>query len=418
MATVKIGKPRVGHKLFGFYRTRVGGDESIVVRRKMGEPTDVMHSASKEVQDQRRRFGIASTHYAGLTPRQKRDSRWQMRFVSRVGHSPSEEVLLEGRQLFISEDINEQRVRGRLKKPAFYPCIILCDVAHTPLDGVLHLWYTKAGQWVVKPGKELILGNWLFERVPADAEPYRVWGEADGYYDPELPETMSMTEDYLRKDHYHVLLEEVGYILMAFPEPNTERSSVDGQFYKAGNYTWSQIRAYAGSTPQPSAAESKVGLSSYSQSGRWASLYRSFNLFDTRLLPDGCTIVSAKLIVRCLAKNFSDDFDGGFALSSSFPTTNTNLTATDWPKVGQVVYSNIIPKENFVVGQDIEFQLNEDGLAAIQKAGITKLAVREAVYDIPNNQPTWKYPWYGFVTIGQADRENITERPRLEVLYD
>lgn len=418
MAVVTVGEKRVGRGHFGFYRTSAGGDESIVVRRKIGEPVDYMHSDSKEVQDQRRRLTLASQRYAKLTPRQKRDSRLEMRFVSRVKNSLSETVLLQGRQLFISEAIREQKTGWKMRRTAFYPCIILCDEEHTPLEGVLHLWYTKGDPLTPKPGKELCKGNWLFERVPAYAEPYKVWGEADGYYDPELPENMVMTEDYLRHKHYHVLYPLKGIILTAFPEPYTEKGTLDAQFYKFGPKAWTTMRGNAGSVPGKGDAESKVGLETASAANMYAAFYRSWMLFDTSLLPDECTIVSAKLIVRCLAKDVTPNFDGGWGVSGCYPVSNTNLLYTDWSKIYTENLAHIKYPDEIVVGEDIEFQFNEAGLAYIVKEGITKLTVREGVHDIPNVEPTWAYPWRGFITLGQADRENIAERPRLEVLYE
>ncbi|GAH64411.1 unnamed protein product, partial [marine sediment metagenome] len=34
---------------------------------------------------------------------------------------------------------------------------------------------------------EIGAGNWLFSQVPPGYAPYRVYGEAEGYFDPELP---------------------------------------------------------------------------------------------------------------------------------------------------------------------------------------------------------------------------------------
>ncbi|MBA7586597.1 hypothetical protein ES708_28599 [subsurface metagenome] len=207
MARVEIKEFRPQHAHFGFYRTSAGGDQDIFIRRKVGEPTDYMHSKSVRVKDQRNRLATASRHYASLTPVQKARLRPQMRFVSRVGSgSVSEEVLLQGRQLFISEDIRELKTKQKLLSPLFEVCIVLCDMEYTALSGKLWLYYWIAGEWREIPGQELAIGNWLFSRVPPGQAAYRVYGEADGFFDPEYPEFQSMSEERLKAHHGHVLL--------------------------------------------------------------------------------------------------------------------------------------------------------------------------------------------------------------------
>ncbi|GAJ22318.1 unnamed protein product, partial [marine sediment metagenome] len=62
---------------FGLYRTSAGGDQGIFVRRKVGDPTDYMHTKSKKVNQQRQNLALASKHYSHLTPSQKAVTRRQ-----------------------------------------------------------------------------------------------------------------------------------------------------------------------------------------------------------------------------------------------------------------------------------------------------------------------------------------------------
>ncbi|MBA7573950.1 hypothetical protein ES708_15751 [subsurface metagenome] len=174
-----------------------------------------MHSKSARVKDQRERLATASRHYASLTPVQRARLRHQMRFVSRVGSgSVSEEVLLQGRQLFISEDIRELKTKQKLLSPLFEVCIVLCDKEYTALSGNLWLYYWIAGEWHEIPGQELATGNWLFSRVPPGQAAYRVYGEADGYFDPEFAQFQSMDERQLKQHHAHLLYQKgTGYII-------------------------------------------------------------------------------------------------------------------------------------------------------------------------------------------------------------
>ena len=174
-----------------------------------------MHSKSVKVREQRRRMATASRHYSSLTPTQKARARRQVRFISRVGAgSISEDVLLQGRQLFISEDIRELATKGQLTKLPYELCIVLCDEGQNVLRGVLWLRYLEGEEWIDCQSSEIGPGQWLFTEVPRGKEFYRVEGWALGYYDPKLPEHQFMAESYLRTYHYHVLLTGVKLIIL------------------------------------------------------------------------------------------------------------------------------------------------------------------------------------------------------------
>ncbi|MBA7585192.1 hypothetical protein ES708_27163 [subsurface metagenome] len=115
-------------------------------------------------------------------------------------------MLLQGRQLFISEDIRELATKGQLTKLPYEICIVLCDVAQNVLRGVLWLRYLEGEEWIDCQSREIGPGQWLFTEVPRGKEFYRVEGNAPGHYDPKLPEHQFMAEDYLKTYRYHVLL--------------------------------------------------------------------------------------------------------------------------------------------------------------------------------------------------------------------
>jgi hypothetical protein len=206
MAVVVIGKKefRIAH--YGLYRTKAGGDESVIVRRQIPQPSDFIHPSNRALSQQRDRLGVASRHYSNLTPTQKRHYRNLIGFVDVTG-SPSETKVLKGRQLFIAREIQELATRGLQLVMPYEVCIILCDVYHNELRGTLHVYYYEDGDWHECNGGEIYLGHWLYTDVPRDKEWYRVEGEAQWYYDPKLPETEFMTAQALLAHHYHVLLE-------------------------------------------------------------------------------------------------------------------------------------------------------------------------------------------------------------------
>lgn len=212
MATIKILEPRAQDAHFGLYRTSVGGVEGIFVRRKVGDPTDYMHTKSRKLQRQRRSFALASQNYARLTPSQKAITKHQFEFVEyQQSHGKTDTKLLMGRQLFIAKEIRSLNVTQTPQRLPLEFCIMLVDEALNPLAGELWLFYLEDGQWHDCTKEELASGNWLFSKVPVGKEAYRVYGESAGYVDPILPEAQDMTAEELRLYHYHVLLFAVDY---------------------------------------------------------------------------------------------------------------------------------------------------------------------------------------------------------------
>jgi hypothetical protein len=212
MATVKIGTPHYQDAHYGLYRTLLGGDERVIIRRKIGEPVDVEHNKSRKLAQQRERLTVASRHWTNLTPSQKNFWRSQIRFVSRTG-SPSEDVLLAGRQLFVSEEIASLLSTGTQVATGYELCIILCDELYKPLWGYLTVSYFENGVWTACLGQELERGNWLFSNVPKGKEVYRIEGWAFGYIDPKRPEDQQATEQYLIGKHYHVLVQGLKLVI-------------------------------------------------------------------------------------------------------------------------------------------------------------------------------------------------------------
>lgn len=207
MATVEIKEPREQAGHFGLYRTSAGGDQGIIVRRKVGDPTDYMHTKSRKLKTQRDNFTLASQHYSKLTPSQKAITRRQIEEVEyQKSHGKTDTKLLQGRQLFISKEIHSLATTQKQTVLPYELCIMLVDENLSPLAGELWLYCTVSGEWFHLPKDEIYTGNWLFSLVPRDYPPYRVYGEALGYFDPMLPEHQNIAVDDLLPYHYHKLL--------------------------------------------------------------------------------------------------------------------------------------------------------------------------------------------------------------------
>jgi len=206
MAKVEIGRFRNQARHYGLHKQYLAGDEPMIIRRKVGDPTDVVHSSSRKLKRQRELLSEASRHYATLTPSQKAITRHQIAEVDHIKDGrKSDTKLLMGRQLFISRDMASLKLTGKLTQLPRELCIILADTNLIPLPGTLWLRYLENGDWLNASKEELATGSWLFSQVPRGKEAYRVYGESGGYYDPQLPEHQNMTEAAIRAYHYHCL---------------------------------------------------------------------------------------------------------------------------------------------------------------------------------------------------------------------
>jgi len=210
MARVYIEKLREQESHFGLYKTSAGGDEAIIVRRKVGEPTDYMHPTSRTLRRQRENFALASQHYAHLTSTQKANTRHQFEEVEfQQSHGKTDIKLLTGRQLFIAKELRSLNVTQKKLSLPLEICIVLTDQDLNPLEGQLWLRYLTSEGWLDCDREMLTQYDWLFPRVPVGKPSYHPYGEAPGYFDPQDPATTYLSENQLRLYHYHRLIPSV-----------------------------------------------------------------------------------------------------------------------------------------------------------------------------------------------------------------
>lgn len=207
MARVEIKEPRAQDAHFGLYRTSAGGDEGIIVRRKVGDPTDTMHTKSRKLARTRANLALASQHYAKLTPSQKAITRRQFEIMPFIkSHGKSDTKLLMGRQLFIAREMRSLRGTGKQTVLPYELCIQLVDPDYNLLDGNFWLRYLKDEEWKACTKEHLSAGCWLFSDVPRDQEAYKVNGSAPGHFDPMNPIHQDMNQYQIRAYRYHILL--------------------------------------------------------------------------------------------------------------------------------------------------------------------------------------------------------------------
>ena len=145
--------------------------------------------------------------------------------------------------------------------------------------------------------------------------------------------------------------------------------------YPQVDETFFEIRAYAGTIESPF----------------WTSLTRSFILFDTSALGADVEIISAEFSARKISEtnddNITDD-DMALCMVGSNPASPDSLICADHGTIGAVLYAS--KKTHPYVESDsrISFDLNADGLAAINKTGLTKFGLI-ANCDYMDQSPVW-----------------------------
>lgn len=206
MATVKVITPREQAAHFGLYRTSAGGDESIIVRRKIGEPTDYMHTTSKKLKRQREVFGMAAAQYGHLTGRQKHDLKGHVEEVEYIrAHGPTGIKVLQGRALFISKAIHSLITTDAYLYIPGELCIVLVDQDYNPIPGYLRLNYWLNDKLKHHWPVEISPSNWLFQDVPTYARDFYLHGYYPGYYDFSHWDRRFLTWHQLLLHHYHPL---------------------------------------------------------------------------------------------------------------------------------------------------------------------------------------------------------------------
>jgi hypothetical protein len=148
----------------------------------------------------------------------------------------------------------------------------------------------------------------------------------------------------------------------------------------------------------------------------WTQCYRTIILFDTSSILPSDTLISAFLAVRGDGKTQSNIAGTSINVFSSNPAVNDDLVATDYSTLGSIPLAAAIAFADF---NDTGFNiwpLNDAGLQAIAKSGITKLALREATYEAPNVPPAW-VPNIISSFLMASSQPGITVSPYLSVTY-
>lgn len=198
--------------------------------------------------------------------------------------------------------------------------------------------------------------------------------------------------------------------LVAYPDPNPEVTTVDGQIRHA-TASWAATRS-AASGSQANSDDNTIDILSIKQ-GPAYFISRGFFLFDTSSIGDPDTINAATLSLYATAiTNDDDDGDDYLALVSSAPATNTNLITADYNDVGSTEYGSVPDIGSLTLSAYNVITLTEAGRNTISKTGVSKFAVREG-HDFDDSAPVGN----NTVTVSSADHSGTSQDPKLTVTY-
>ena len=208
------------------------------------------------------------------------------------------------------------------------------------------------------------------------------------------------------------------------PDGNPEGVSVDGAVgnVDAGGTAWATLHDAGTGTfvSHDQITATMLMIKAGNTEDEWEYIYRGILLFDTSMLPDDCTIVSATLSLYVTSKVLT--FVGGevpFSLDvvSCNPASNIIIATGDFD-VGDFGTGTLFADE--MAYGDItalaynDIILNSDGLAAITKTGITKLGLMFK-YDRGNWAPTWEIGKSAYIIFGTA--ESVSQKPKLKITF-
>jgi hypothetical protein len=211
--------------------------------------------------------------------------------------------------------------------------------------------------------------------------------------------------------------------LTAYPDPNAETNTVDGevvQTYASGaGQVWATIKTAGGSAFDDSGASlhawRTVGDTTSTQ---WVGLERGIFLFLTSSIGAGQTITSATLSLCGVAK-YDDGLAPTLNIYSSAPASNTVLAAGDFDSLGSTAFCDTaITYADFSTVAYNVFTLNLAGRNAITTDGVSKFGTRDSTYDAGSSTPTWSSEKEARLMVAMAETALTTSDPKLVVNYE
>ncbi len=224
---------------------------------------------------------------------------------------------------------------------------------------------------------------------------------------------------------------EIGASLTAYPDAGSGNTTVDGitRYNIANGTTWSDVVTHTGDFADDTGTTLYgTNIQADDVEPKWNYNHRINILLDTSGLGATAIISNGVLSFYGTAKEDNLSIAPDANIYASNPASNNALIAADYlyTAYGNTAFSTAITYANWKVADPFwnDFTLNPSGLAAISKTGITKLAWRNANYDVAeeldsgNHTPTWSAPSprYSYFASYSAD-QGVGFKPQLVVTY-
>lgn len=177
-----------------------------------------------------------------------------------------------------------------------------------------------------------------------------------------------------------------------YPDYHPETTTVDGCVYEETPTTanWSTIKWANGDVANDYGVQLPIaGMSQWSTTV-WDRIYRGIFLFDTSSIGDAANITSANMSVYGFAKNNAGGWSTTISVFKSAPSSDTSLVAGDYDEFtpGTPLSDSPITYNTFNTSGYNNFPLNANGIALINKTGVTKFGTLEATYDAGSSTPS------------------------------
>ena len=204
--------------------------------------------------------------------------------------------------------------------------------------------------------------------------------------------------------------------LTCYPDPDPETTTVDGEICRSGvDETFSTIRQGQGTYADDSGAGLDLYLTASSSQNQFSDLCRSIFLFDTSALGSSVTISSATLSLYIYSK-YNNLGSTSLEIVTSNPASNTALSSSDFQCLGSTSLGSIA-YDSISTGCYNAITLNGDGIANINKAGVSKFGARLGWDQTGTFEGTWASNASTTFGMYSSELSGTTMDPKLVVVY-
>ena len=202
-------------------------------------------------------------------------------------------------------------------------------------------------------------------------------------------------------------------------DPGT--NTIDGYCSVSGfsEQSWAALIGNAGNFHDSTVDEDIGGCFIWSggTSNTWIRMARGFYHFLTSGIGAGNTVSAATFSIWGTAKQDGLSATPDMTVVQSNAAAANALADSDYANTGSTQFATPITYAGWSTTGYNDFALNASGLAAISLTGVTKLATRNANYDLAAVSPTWVASVLSSFSGRYADFTGTANDPKLSVTY-